>query len=220
MPVNSDASQEKFSLPYHTIYRVRCHRKEQTQMFLDTPWLVKDSPAGAHIHGSVVVRNVALHIQQYTNLSFVVYKDYACCRSETKLSKIPDRTKSKSGESEQSGSNGENQIAEFLEGESVCLIGSELSAGLKRLTKQNIQENSYYPSFNVGIEFQAPYPWFYHQRAPLEERRRQLKPELLARVNFFVEYVNDSFGPEYAIVDTLLGQGKISRKFLCYLYVS
>ncbi|RAL62438.1 hypothetical protein DID88_005004 [Monilinia fructigena] len=111
-----------------------------------------------------------------------------------------------------------NELAEFLEGESVCLVGSELSAGLKRLTRQNIQENPYYPSFNVGTEFPAPYPWFYHQRAPLEERRRQLKPELLARVNSFVEYVNDSFGPEYAVVDALLSQGKISRKYLCYLY--
>ncbi|CAD6448075.1 a56ed3e4-431d-41f8-b4f6-7bb6a024c650 [Sclerotinia trifoliorum] len=213
-----DANQEKLALPYHTIYRVRCHQKELSHMFLDTPWLVKDSPTGEHIHGSIIVRNIALHTQEYTNLSFIVYKDYACCRPKIDKMNTSDSTKSKSACSEQPSSNGENELAEFLVGESVCLIGSELSAGLKRLTRQNIQENSYYPSFNVSTEFKAPYPWFYHQRAPLEERRRQLKPELLARVNSFVEYVNESFGPEYAIVDTLLSQGKISRRYLCYLY--
>lgn len=220
LPENRDANQEKLALPYHTIYRVKCHRKEQTHMFLDTPWLVKDSPTGEHIHGSMFVRNIALHIQQYTNLSFIVYKSYACCKTGANKVKKTNPTKPGSGDSDQLVSNDENELAEFLEGESVCLVGSELSAGLKRLTRQNIQENSYYPSFNVGTEFQAPYPWFYHQRAPLEERRRQLKPELLTRVNSFVEYVNDSFGPEYAVVDTLLSQGKISRKYLCYLYVS
>lgn len=219
LPDNRDASQEKLALPYHTIYRVRCHQKKQTHMFLDTPWVVKDSPT-EHIHGSMIVRNIVLHTQQYTNLSFIVYKDYTCCKSKTNILKKSDIVRPKSGDSERFSSNDKNELAEFLEGESVCLIGSELSAGLKRLTRQNIQENSYYPSFNVGTEFKAPYPWFYHQRAPLEERRRQLKPELLTRVNSFVEYVNESFGPEYAIVDTLLSQGKISRKYLCYLYVS
>ncbi|QSZ28706.1 hypothetical protein DSL72_003206 [Monilinia vaccinii-corymbosi] len=218
LPDNRDASQEKLALPYNTIYRVKCHRKEQTHMFLDTPWLERDSPTGEHIHGSMIVRDVSLHIQQYTNLSFILYKNYACCKPEANKVKKSNSTKPRSGDSDQLGSNDEDELAEFLEGESVCLISSELSAGLKRLTRQNIQENPYYPSFDVGTEFPAPYPWFYHQRAPLEERRCQLKPELLTHVNSFVEYVNDSFGPEYAIVDALLGQGKISRKYLCYLY--
>ncbi|ATZ45671.1 hypothetical protein BCIN_01g04130 [Botrytis cinerea B05.10] len=218
LPDANDPNQEKLSLPYHTIYRVRCHQNGQIHMFLDTPWLVKDGPASGHIHGSIIVRNIALHTQQYTNLSFIVYKDYACCKSKINSLKPENSTKLQPGDSEQTGLNDGNEISEFLEGESVCLIGSELSAGLKRLTRQNIQENSYYPSFNVGTEFKAPYPWFYHQRAPLEERRRQLKPELLTRVNSFVEYVNESFGPEYAVVDALLSQGKITRTYLCYLY--
>ncbi|ESZ90518.1 hypothetical protein SBOR_9104 [Sclerotinia borealis F-4128] len=218
LPDNRDLEPEKLTLPYHTIYRVRCHQKEQTHMFLDTPWLVKDSSTGEHIHGSMIVRNIALHVQQYTNLSFIVYQNYACCKPKSDTLIRSKSLKSKSGDSEHPVANDENELVEFLEGESVCLVGSELSAGLKRLTRQNIQENSYYPSFNVGTEFEAPYPWFYHQRASLEERRRQLKPELLTRVNSFVEYVNDSFGPEYAIVDALLSQGKISRKYLCYLY--
>ncbi|KAI9650677.1 hypothetical protein NHQ30_000699 [Ciborinia camelliae] len=218
LPDNRENSQDKLALPYHTIYRVRCHQREQTHMFLDTPWLATDSPTGEHIHGSMIVRNIAMHTQQYTNLSFIVYKDYACCKPKTNVLKKSNSTNPRSGDSEQSGSNGENELSGFLEGESVCLVGSELSAGLKRLTRQNIQENSYYPSFNVGTEFQAPYPWFYHQRASLEERRRQLKPELLTRVNSFVEYVNESFGPEYAIVDSLLSQGNISRRYMCYLY--
>ncbi|KAM3071585.1 hypothetical protein ACMFMG_009461 [Clarireedia jacksonii] len=204
LPENPDTESGRFSMPYHTIHRVTCLARQSTELYLDTPWVVHDGSGVSHIHGSIVVRNVALHMKQYTNLAFIVYKTYTCCSIPPGLVRqIPP---------------GGTAIAQFLASESVCLISEELSAGLKRLTRQNIHENPYYPSFNIGTEFEAPYPWFYNQRAHLEERRRQLKPELLSRVNSFVEYVNDSFGEEYAVVDSLLNKGMISPKYLKYLY--
>ncbi|PQE06116.1 hypothetical protein CJF30_00005059 [Rutstroemia sp. NJR-2017a BBW] len=205
LPDNPDTESGRFSMPYHTIHRVTCLARQSTEMYLDTPWVVQDVSGAAHVHGSIVVRNVALHMKQYTNLAFIVYKSYTCC------SGIP------LGAVAQLPPTGA-PVGKFQTTESVCLISEELSAGLKRLTRQNIHENPYYPSFNIGTEFEAPYPWFYNQRAHLEERRRQLKPELLSRVNSFVEYVNDSFGEEYAIVDSLLNKGMISPKYLNYLY--
>jgi hypothetical protein len=190
------------SARYHTIHRINCPLSRTKAMYLDLPEVSYSFTGHSHLQGHAEIDDLEVHIEPYKQLSFVVYKDYNCEDIPLQCPENVDTT-------------------EFIQGESVCIVNNQLYEGLTVLKDRELEKiPSYYPKFGILEEFRAPYLWLFHQRVEFEAKRQQLPSRLLKHVNVFVDYINKSFGQEYAAVDMLLAQGHITSQYLSYLYVS
>jgi hypothetical protein len=191
---------------YETIHRVRCSDDGGTELFLDPPWTVNSGPFGAHLRGSNEIEHLELHLERNKQLSFIVYKDYRCCRRNHDL-----KTNS-------AASTEKNYATSLMVGESVCIISEAFSAALEEI--ENITEGTIpYPVFDTNSELISPYLWWYHQRESIMEAVTHLDPEVQVHIRLFQEYIMSSIGKEYEEVDQLFTSGQMKQDYMEYLFV-
>lgn len=222
---------EKLGPPrFQIIHSVHCHAVgDKPQLYLEQPWAVEDGPL-LHLRGSKAINNFDLFLERNKEIAFIIYKDYECCDgapSTISKSKIEVGL--------------EVDASTFLTGEHIQLISNDLRLALETLASKvfdgiphPFSEEEDYPSIgsrdkrmpsqflgekdNRSIEY--PYMFLFHRRKEVEEVATNQPPGAQIYLDVFFNYLFSRMAEEWAVVDQLLAQKKISAKYLDYLFVS
>jgi hypothetical protein len=192
---------------YQIIYQVKCHEQSRAELYHQAPWPVDRGYGTPHLRGGQLVGNLELYLERNKPTTFLVYKHYACCKLNVHTTLQPSEVPS------------DGDISSLFVGEHVSVTSDIFRDALCALRHAG-GGGIIYPDFENDDELSAPYIWWYHQRHRLCDVVRRLTPKLAAQIALFGDYVSESLGQEYNAVDRLLGEGKMIKKLLPYLYVS
>ncbi|KAL6799935.1 P-loop containing nucleoside triphosphate hydrolase protein [Trichoderma sp. SZMC 28012] len=221
---------EKLGPPrFQIIHSVHCHATgDKPQLYLEQPWAVEDGPL-LHLRGSKAINNFDLFLERNKEIAFIIYKDYECCDgvpSTTSKSKIELGL--------------EVDASTFLTGEHIQLISNDLKLALESLASKvfdgiphPFSEEEDYPSIGsrdkrMPFQFlgekdvrsiEYPYMFLFHRRKEVEEVATNQPPGAQIYLDVFFNYLFSRMAEEWAVVDQLLAQKKISAKYLDYLFV-
>ena len=68
-------------------------------------------------------------------------------------------------------------------------------------------------------EFSSPYLWWYCRRQEIAEAQESLTDHARDHIQVFEDYLHNNFGGTWAVVDSLLDEGKISAQYIEYIFV-
>lgn len=190
------------SKPYYmTLHRIMCGRHSQNttrvrSLDQDVPFAVED--------GHLVGKNRANDIEKYAlmnkpGLSFIMIKEYVCC---TKGVRHP----------------AEGGVVSSA-GETLYLC-SEILCNALNIVAGTSQNKSLYSRMEVKGSNKSPHLWVYRERRQLQSMIQSTTPSIAAYLENFLEYFHCTKEKDFIEVDGLLSQGKISRQYLEYLFVS
>lgn len=199
-----DASAD---LNYQTMHRIRCAEQSTTELCLNEPLPVWNADGLIHLRGSRVVTNLELHLERNKGTAFLVYRDYKCCESRG-----PETVQ------RQPSTISADAVPSLLVNESVSIVSETLSLALDELLSIRVG-STLHPGFNPLMEFSAPYVWWFCQRDRIQSGIQSLAPAHLPHILLFQDYLEESLGQEYQTVDKLLEEGRLSAKYLPYLYI-
>ncbi|KAJ6037117.1 hypothetical protein N7540_001396 [Penicillium herquei] len=169
-------------------------------IFLDPPEVVYDHNKNEHLRCSLPLRDLDLFLALHQDISFVVFRDY-----------------DKQNKNDSSWTENMPQVPYPLS-ESIYPVANDLKIALKVLFQdiaglQDI-ENQY---ASTGEIF-APYHFLYHSWKEVGNLRDKLSHSAKNQFDLLLTYVQESFGHEYATVDSLLKEEKITSRYLSYLF--
>lgn len=170
------------------------------RLFSDPPEIVYDHDGNGHLRCNLPLRSLDLYLAQNPDISFLVFRDY--------------------GYDDQYGPklSGDGLGIPFPSSESVYPVASGLKNALWELFCGNSAFREVENSFTKTGEIMAPYIFLYHSRDLLDEIRDRLNRFDQEELVLFLSYLQQGFGEEYRIVDQLLEEGKITTKYLSYLF--
>lgn len=197
---------------YQTLYRVRCPEYGQ-QFFLskstarwhddENEWAFIDPKHPTQMNDNRPLENrmrpqsLDMYLEHNSALQFVVFEDCRCyCEAD------------------------DLQHEHCLSStHSIRLLSEDLCVGLRTITGACTLSHLL-PEFGNGIEMQAPYIWFYYNRAHLTSQINESTPELRDVVKPLLDCIDNTMGDEYSEVDSLLADGMIRWKYIRYIFVS
>lgn len=202
---SKDGSTEDMN--YQTIHRIRCAEQSTTELCRDVPWPVRNADERIHLRGSGIIDNLELHLERHKWVTFLVYKDYTCCKSD-----------SFAVEQQQPLATITDNASVLLANESVSIVSEDFGVALDELWSIAVG-NASHPKFDQFKEFSAPFVWWYCQRDRLQAAIPALESHHLQHIRLFQAYINTSLGYEYESVDQLLREGRITAEYMPYLYI-
>ncbi|CVK94514.1 related to TOB3 (member of AAA-ATPase family) [Fusarium mangiferae] len=191
------------------INRITCQASDEHGLYLDEPWLVENGPFRAHLRCSRLVDNLELYLERNKDIVCIAYRDYECCG---KPPPVPDPGQ-----------------FELLVRENVDIVSDELRAAWNHLvvavnedvgSPTNISRGTFDSEDENGRaqETQHPYLWWFQHRNRIERVKSYLSHESKNQVEAFQHYLKLYLGDEWAKVDSLIREGKITAKYLSYLF--
>jgi hypothetical protein len=203
--------QEKLKLPatklegeqssrIQIIYHVTCHGDNTTNSFLDEPLKSGDgSDQTFHLQGhKIFPSNRDLFIERQRGaLAFIAWKDLECC----KPIKSP-------------GDKADEGI--LLRG-AIQPTSKLFQEAFESLIKKFPTELKDFPAFKVGTTIEAPYLFYFHKRS-LMSGLKDIPEKHLSQIHLFRQYVDDSYGEEFARADDLISKANITAEYLPYLF--
>jgi ribosomal protein S15P/S13E len=193
------------------INRITCQDSDEHGLYLDEPWLVEMGPHRAHLRCSRLVDNLELYLERNKDIVCIAYRDYQCCGKSPPVSN-PGHLENLIGESV-------DIVSDELRGAWNQLVGvitdkAERSTNISRGTFDSEDEDG------RAEEFRHPYLWWFRHRKRIERAKSYLCQESKDQVEAFQDYLRVSVGDEWSKVDSLILGGKITAKYLEYLFVS
>ncbi|KAG4255471.1 ATPase [Fusarium proliferatum] len=193
------------------INRITCQASDEQGLYLDEPWVVENGPHRAHLRCSRLVDNLDLYLERNKDIICIAYRDYECCG---KPPPVPDPGQ-----------------FELLVRENVDIVSDELRAAWNHLVVAvnevaGLPINIFRGTFDSedensrAQETQHPYLWWFQHRNRIERVKSYLSQESRNQVEAFQLYLKVYLGDEWAKVDSLIREGKITAKYLSYLFVS
>ncbi|KAF5580458.1 aaa family atpase [Fusarium pseudocircinatum] len=193
---------------FQIINRISCKYSNEQGLYLDEPWLVENGPHRAHLRCSRLVNNLELYLERNKDIVCIVYRDYECCGRPPP---VPNPVH-----------------LELLIGESVDIVSDELRAAWNQLVVAvtdasealNIPRGTSDSKDGDGRaeEFRHPYLWWFRYRKMIERTKSYLSQESKDQLEAFQDYLRVYLGDEWAKVDSLILGGKITAKYLEYLF--
>jgi hypothetical protein len=196
------------------LYRVRCNEvRGSDTLFLDKPTIIESGPHDAHLRGNNQIRNFELFLERNKEVIFIVYRDFECC------GRVPPPRPTQRGM-------GIDPMALFKR-ERISLLAPELRhtlADLAGLTLRGISHPEFDAYDNDGDEpdISHPYIWWYHRRKEIDQavRDRDAYSDTSHYGAVFYNYIMDRMESEWAEVDALLAEKKMTARYMDYLFVS
>lgn len=225
---------------HQVIHRVHCAADGEQVIYLEEPWVVHAGPSRSHLRGSQQVNNMQLYLERNKDVSFLVLREYTCCRGKTHAA-----TRPRSGK----------ESATMLVSEHINIVSKALQSRLASLSDV-VFEGIPHPKFGrdgddddgddedgddidddtesvsscgtVDSEFSGsdhtdvhyPYLWFYHRRSKISEAIENLEGTDQEYLNVFCDYIKNRMSDEWAAVDKLTSDGNITAEYLRYIFVS
>ncbi|KAF5570830.1 aaa family atpase [Fusarium phyllophilum] len=191
------------------INRITCQDSDEHGLYLDEPWLVENGPYRAHLRCSRLVDNLELYLERNKDIVCIAYRDYECCG---RAPPVPDPGQ-----------------YELLVREKVDIVSDELRVAWDQLVVAVTQDaesptNISRETFDLGDESrraqetQHPYLWWFQHRNRIERVKSHLSQDSKNQVEAFQHYLRLYLGDEWAKVDSLIREGKITAKYLPYLF--
>lgn len=212
---------------HQAIHRVHCAADEEQVIYLEEPWVVHAGPSRSHLRGSQQVTNMELYLERNKDVSFLVLREYSCCRERAHAA-----TRPRSGK----------ESATMLVSEHINIVSKGLQSRLASLADVVFQGIPH-PKFgrddgdgtesvssyeSVDSEFSTrdstdihyPYLWFYHRRPKISKALENLQGTDQESLIVFCDYIQNRMSDEWAAVDQLTSEGKITAEYLRYVFVS
>lgn len=205
---------------HHLLHRVKCHETSSVRHFFDSPTAVSNiadqsewtsvgpplpQPVDSeerlvktehpHLCGKRPLRDLESYLQQNSNLSFIIFKNYECC---TKID--------------------EPELTQHIK-HSVRLLSDDLCASLASLPQGHLPP-LLQPIFAVDHELQGPFIWLYYSRKSWKVLEDEPQYSSLDALILLLDCLRDCMADEYAHVDALLREACISLPYLNYIFVS
>ncbi|KUJ14695.1 uncharacterized protein LY89DRAFT_119640 [Mollisia scopiformis] len=201
------------------LFRVKCHRTDRPLVYSDFPAFDENNHGDKKLHlkGKLTVSKSDLDNldkERHGNLSFVVYKDFECCKKISNAKPGPLSKKEKSQQFQAS------EPLDLYTTESIRLISEEFCEAVVAITKTTGRIPACYPEFETSAILNAPYPWYYIDRRAWKENVSTLNKAQQKQVDLFVDYADYNIGEEYEKIDALLDKGLITTSYLDCLFVS
>lgn len=193
------------------VYRITCldsrHRQE---LYLEEPWISRSGPHQSHLRAGDAIRNFELFLERNKDISFVIYKDFECCGnsvSDNSWRGLHDDLAS--------------PISNHFVSESIQIISGDLHGALRKLS-QGPLEDIRHPEFDVSGKDPITYPylWWYHKRDEISKFEEQVDRLSREHIDIFRGYLLHRVGKDWDAVDSLIAKGKISSRYIEYLFVS
>jgi len=181
---------------YQILHRVPCPRNVSPCTYIDLP----NVHSGVnHLRGQETVSNFELHIERHKELSFVIFKDYACYCTDQYVPTTED--------------------GPVACKETIYIISNGLCAALKSMAKRS-RRGYLYPKFETGKEIPRHYLWVFHEREFIASTLNLLKDPYRKQLHLFLTFIESDRANEFAEVDAQLSNKVISGKYLEYIFVS
>ena len=102
--------------------------------------------------------------------------------------------------------------------ESIFAVSHDLYAAVTSVLESRTGFTDLLASFKDTSELPAPYLFMYHSRSGFDDVIFDLPEKCKRQMRFLSDYIQTEFGPEYAAVDLLLAQRRISIAYIKYLF--
>lgn len=217
-------------LRYQVIHRVFCADAEERVMYLEQPWTVQAGRYSSHLRGSLQVNNVGLYLERNKEVCFLVLRDYACCRErfrpttrsraekETHIALVSEHIELVSDELRSKLATLGDVACKGIPHPNFGRVGDDADDMSRDLDDDYDECGEYNSRDNSGVLY--PYLWFYHRRQKIAEAIEQLEGIDQEHLNIFCGYIKNRMSDEWAAVDNLISEGKITAEYVRYIYVS
>lgn len=196
---------------YQHLHRVHCPESE-CLIFLDKPadkwhdndnewaFLDPDRPTqeqdGQHLRDRRRIPDLDSYLKQNSSLKFIILHEHLCrCVTHKSTAQYPP-----------------------VPPQSIRLVSIDLCNGLRRVAEA-VQDEESLPLFSPETELSFPYIWFHRAGTKLVQNLNAADDHSKDHVKLFYEYISMITAEEYAKVDSLLVEHKISWGYLPYLFV-
>jgi len=172
-----------------------------TSLFFDKPqWFIAEDDSMA-LKSSLPLSDISTFPDKHPDVSFVVYRDYYS-------------TSVRFQKSDKSEAVPEVQHSE----ECIYTYAKDLTAGVTKFLRSMPEFLDDYTAFKSKGTPVAPYFIFYHSRHLVEEVLNGLNDKERRQFKLLYDYIMSEYSSVYQEVDSLLERGKITFKYIKYLF--
>ncbi|KAH7464081.1 hypothetical protein FOMA001_g17905 [Fusarium oxysporum f. sp. matthiolae] len=185
------------------INKIECRTENTYRIYLDEPWLVENGPYQAHLRCSRSIENLELYLERNKDIICLAYRNYVCCGSTPPI-RNPAHL-------------------DLLSSEWVEIVAGELESAWSSLLNNDpareLQEMLDPGGDHLVQETRHPYLWWFHNRENIETWKKRLSQEAQDQIEAFQSYLRTTLGDEWDTVDAMLRKGKITAKYLGYIFI-
>lgn len=192
------------------VFHIKCHGKEaheRNSFYLDVPWIVESGQYGAHLASSRHIRSMELYLERNKDVSFLVIREFACCKGSVPWKSSYD------------GKTSEEDLSHFFSGEYLDIVSDETLSALEVLSESALKEIDH-PKF-VDNRFRAiayPYLWWYHSRHEIETAKAGMASNFQIQINLLQDYMEDRLKKTWDSVEEMTARGMITAELLRYIF--
>ncbi|KAI8631671.1 hypothetical protein F5Y19DRAFT_473352 [Xylariaceae sp. FL1651] len=206
-------SEPQQAYTYRTLYRILEYKsmpssstREATFQrvlsppFFDPPeWIGSGSKGTLRSH--VPVENFDLFLEKNKDISFIVYKTYVAPEPTHQDTLLPT-----------------NNIPDIKINESIEPITKDLVKVIRVFLKSKDEYADLWQLFKRTGELHAPYLFVYHQRSDWDKFRATVTQPSKEQLTMLWNHIIQNHGDEYAAADACISSGKITSKYVQYLF--
>lgn len=181
----------------------RNFEQKLSSQFFDPPESVRGQGEAQILRCKVPLINFDLYLEQNKDVSFIVYRTYV----------TPDAGTTSNRHTNIDSSDMSQQI-----NESIRPVAQDLINALEAILQSREEYADLLQTYRVTSELHAPYIFMYHNRKDLDTIRNSFDQSTQEQLTLFLDYIVQNHGSMYATADSLISQGKISTKYINYLF--
>jgi hypothetical protein len=174
------------------------------RIFFDRPrWVIDETNAGTMLNSDRTISSLSLHLARHPEIIFLVYRDYRLADLAAVRPKV-------------------HEVDSLSTVDHTCETVEPLTDSLREAMAAFADEQGRYLKNNGGDHlfkiFTAPYLPVYHSRDNLSGFSARLEDEESLQFDLLTGYIFEEYGDKYETVDSLIKCGKITNRFLQYLF--
>lgn len=187
------------------LYRLKEETKVTT--YFDCPRWEAGQNGGGHLRSSLPLSNLPLYLQKNQDIAFIVYRDF-------RLKEINAKTREDSFELETDG------IIPPVKHTSELIhpVSVDLSNAITGILESRAEFASLLEHFEETFQVSAPYLFMYHSRHFINDLTVRMSEPSKRQLAILSEYISTGFETEYKAADSLLAKGRISARYMKYLF--
>lgn len=187
------------------LYRLK--GKKIVTTYFDCPQWVAGQDGDGYLSSNLPLSNFPLYLQMNQDIAFIVYRDF-------QLKETRAKTREDSFELETDAIIPPvKHTSEFIYPVSV-----DLSNAITSILELRPEFASLLEHFEGNFQVPAPYLFMYHSRHFINDLTVNMSEPSKRQLAILSEYISTGFETEYKAADSLLARGRISARYMKYLF--
>jgi len=171
--------------------------------YFDPPeWWSAEKGLGTY-RCSIPVDNLELYLEKNKDIAFLVYKTYV----EPSFEELEEAKRKRDSKSWTP-----------VVTESIRPISEELIEAISTMLEGREEYTDILETFRSSHEVTAPYTFCYHHRSDLDDIAASCDDSTQQQLQLFIGHVVDTLGEVYNVAGAMISQGKVSHRYLEYLF--